>query len=119
MTLSTENNSLPCVNSDMAHCSGIDVYLDGNCKDVVINLGQNLFANIYPVKFLFLEEQENCRKQPYNEEILKGINGKINESGNYPLRKERQNQVQIHVPVHTSCRVYILCLHTYCFHRTS
>ena len=86
MTLSTENNSLPCVNSDMAHCSGIDVYLDGDCKDVVINLGQNLFANIYPVKFLFLEEQENCRKQPYNEEILKGINGKINESCPNPCR---------------------------------
>ena len=68
MALSTENNSIPCITSENKCVD--PPYKDGSVTTFLISPGQVGLCYIYPKKYVYLEESNECRTHPYNQEVL-------------------------------------------------
>ena len=89
MSLSTENNSIPCISHNLRCDSG--GYKDGNVNVIVAKPSQTGYYAIYPEKYIYLQETNNCRTHPYNELILIETLKKITTGCSYPCRPKISN----------------------------
>ena len=72
--LTAENNS---------YCGGNlinDHYYDGDATDILAKVGESKIINIKPEKFIFLQDKEKCRDQPYKNLLEAKIAEKMNQT---------------------------------------
>ena len=90
MILTTENNSIPCIKSDL-NCDE-DLYNDGSIKDILLRPSDAAWVFVSPEKHLYLKEMEKCRERPYNEDSTTKMWPSMRERA-APQTNERRNCV--------------------------
>ena len=104
MVLTTHNNSMPCVNSNLRCSTG---YNDGEIRFINIKLSEKGFFKVFPEKIIYLKELGTCRSQPYNIEVLRVSMERISTECRNPCRPnitfiEPLDQIVGHLPLCSS-----------------
>ena len=86
ISLVAENNSYSMYSGN---------FYDGETKDMSSHRGYDNWYFITPEKFIYMPEVQNCRKQPYNEELANGILEDIYQKCDQPC-KPSQSQYLFH-----------------------
>ena len=87
MILSTENNSIPCINSDFSDCDE-NIYNDGSFQDIMLRPSDAAWVFVSPEKYVYLKEIEKCRERPFNEDLLKTVVRRMSSNCSKPCKPD-------------------------------
>ena len=79
MELSTENNSMPC--GDLS-------FFDGAVESATIDFGSHLYMTLHPEKYIYHQDNVECRKNSYLEEITTIVEKELFSKCNQPCRPD-------------------------------